>query len=156
MRWLRGAVLCVLAAGICPLVLGCSSSCDGCIGNVSAGLELSCGPTNLTAVKLTGPCPPRGDGGAGEYVSGTTGRLVSFGATSPGTCHVTLVFATGYTFSTDVNFFYGSGGCPGCAQVLTPGTGIIMVNNPSDTCVVDSGVQSDAGADGGISDASSD
>jgi hypothetical protein len=30
-----------------------------------------------------------------------------------------------------------------------------MVNDPSDTCVLDSGVQSDAGADSGIGDASS-
>lgn len=150
MGCLRVTLLCALAAGICPLVLGCSSGCDGCITNVSATLQLSCGPTDLTAVKLTGPCPSFADGGVGEYVTGTTDRIVVFGATSPGTCHVTLVFATGYTFTADVNFFYGSGGCPGCPEVLTPGSGLIMVNNPSDTCL-----RSDAGADSGIVDATS-
>jgi hypothetical protein len=156
MRWLRVAVLCVLAAGICPLALGCSTGGGPCLENSSAALLLSCGPSDLTAVKLSGPCPPLGDGGVGEYVSGTTGRLVSFGATNAGTCHVTLVFATGYTFAADVTFLYASGGCPGCAQVLMPTTGSIMVNNPNDTCLLpDSGVSSDAGADSGVVDASS-
>jgi hypothetical protein len=155
MRCLRVAVLCVLAAGICPLVLGCSSNCNACATDAYVSLELSCGPSDLTAVQLTGPCPAVGDGGVGEYVNGNMHRLVSFGATSPGTCHVTLVFATGYTFAADVTFSSTNPGCPGCAPVLTPSPPWIMVNNPSDTCVLDSGVDADAGADSGAVDATS-
>ena len=100
---------------------------------------------------FSGPCPSYGDGSVGDYVEGNERNLVTFGATAAGTCHVTLVFATGFTYSTDVSFMEGSGGCPGCPNVLTPFPGSFAVNNPGNTCVVDTGPSTDAGTDHGTS-----
>jgi hypothetical protein len=58
-----------------------------------------------------------------------------------GDCHIELVFATGFTFSTDVQFTTQSGGqpqCP-CNTWLEPDQQTIAVNDPSSTCV-DGGV----------------
>jgi hypothetical protein len=141
MRWHALAILCALGASVCSVTVGCSSSCNACEGNEVATLALSCGPTDLTAVKFSGPCPSNGDGSnVGEYVDNQTQSNVYVGATSAGTCTVTLVFATGFTFTTDVTFSEApNGGCSGCLPVLKPSPAVVTVNNPSSTCMVDAG-----------------
>jgi hypothetical protein len=51
---------------------------------------------------------------------------------SPGVCHIELIFATGFTYSTDVMFNSQEGEC---ASSNVPILGPFTVNNPSDTCV---------------------
>lgn len=140
--WLSLAVLAASVVGICRAIAGCSSSCDSCIEAVYATMNLSCGPTDLEAIEFSGPCPSYGDGSVGDYFADPGHRMIAFGATATGTCHVTLRFASGFTYSTDVNFMEGSGGCSGCPNVLTPFPSPVNVNNPSSTCLL-----ADAGAD---------
>ena len=59
---------------------------------------------------------------------------MSVGSPVPGTCHVELVFANGFTYSADVSFAFQNVGC-GCPSWVAPTSGPVTVNNPSDTCV---------------------
>ena len=84
----------------------------------------------------------------GDYVKGFQDRNVSFGATSAGTCDVTLVFATGFTYSTDVTFTETNHDCPDCPSMLSPSPAVVTVQNPSSTCMAE------GGADASVLDAS--
>jgi hypothetical protein len=120
----------------------------GCVTAAFASFDLSCGPTDLTSVLLSGPCAT-GDASPSNYVDMHDTTLLSVGSPSPGVCHVELTFATGFDYSADVTFVSetdnGSPGCPLCPPFIAPTQGTFEVNNPSTTCQ-DAG--SDAEADG--------
>jgi hypothetical protein len=110
---------------------------------------LSCDSTNLTSVVASGPCAAP-DAGVSSYL-GRSGA-VYVPSQGPGTCHVALTFATGFTYSADVTFATQPGGvCGGpqckCGDYVVPAAGPLAVNNPDTTCV-DAGV--DAGGDSGL------
>ncbi len=99
--------------------------------------DLSCAPTNLTSVGVTGPCTSSLDGD-GPY----TERAVYVDGQGAGTCHVVLTFATGFTYATDVGFtsqtswVCGSQSCGSCGEITFPTGGPYMVDNPIvSTCV---------------------
>jgi hypothetical protein len=100
---LRAAVLGLLV-GAC---VGCSSKPPPCSDvmrmNEPAIFNLSCGPTDLTSVALSGPCSV-GDASPSTYLYGAASKSLSFDSPSPGRCHVVLTFATGFTYSTDVTW----------------------------------------------------
>src|SRR4029077_8599691 len=75
---------------------GCSALCHD---SLAATLDLSCSLTDLTDVTVSGPCSA-GDAGAPVIV----GTSLVVAGDAPGTCHVTLTFATGFVYSTDVVF----------------------------------------------------
>jgi hypothetical protein len=113
-----------------------------CNGGTDAIFDLSCGPTDLTSVVISGPCAT-GDASLSNHVSGSESQYVSLSSPSPGVCHVELTFATGFTYSADVTFVSESvvGPCA-CPSSTAPTQNTFMVNNPSTTCV-------DAGVDAG-------
>jgi hypothetical protein len=113
----------------------------------SAIFDLSCAATDLTSVTLSGPCAT-GDASPSNYLSG---QGVEVSSPTPGTCHVALTFATGFTYSTDVTFtsmsatVYGCNGGTGAESYIGPTQVTFMVHNPSATCVeseLDSGTAS--------------
>ncbi|HEX8791065.1 MAG TPA: hypothetical protein VF765_08925 [Polyangiaceae bacterium] len=68
---------------------------------------------------------------------------------------MTLVFATGFTFATDVTFSEAPNeGCSGCLPILKPSPSVVTVNNPSSTCVADAGQTTEGGGGASPSDAS--
>ena|SRR5579863_7586584 len=126
--------------------VGCGQkSCppETCAANELATFDLSCVPTNLTSVALSGACATD-DASPANYVFGPNSAYLRFGSPHPGVCHVELTFATGFRYSADVTFVSESGGanaCGGtCSSFVAPTQGTFAVNNPSITCV-------DAGSD---------
>jgi hypothetical protein len=122
-------------------------NCPGlCITSGLAELDLSCAASDLTSVVVTGPCA-EGDANPDNYLDRYNERYLFLGSATPGVCHVELIFATGFTYSTDVTFESvaqpGLPGCPGCAPYVGPTQTTFVVDNPSSTCG-DGG--SDAGA----------
>jgi hypothetical protein len=132
----------------------------------SAIFDLSCVATDLVTVALSGVCAT-GDASPSNYLSG---QSVEISSQTPGVCHVELMFATGFTYSTEVEFTsktwpieYCNGS--GSESYIGPTQVTFSVNNPSTTCV-DAGIdamadtptdassetavdaQADAGADG--------
>jgi len=139
MRFVR----CTAALG--PLVafcVGCSTDygcpANSCSAGVSPIFNMSCGPTDLTSVTLSGPCAT-GDASPSNYVWGYHGMFLGIESSQPGVCHVELTFATGFTYSTDVTFALQPDptrpGCAPCPAFVGPTQGRFMVNNPSTTCV---------------------
>ena len=128
--------------------VGCShSDCSTiCTGNQTAGFDLSCAPTNLTSVALSGVCAI-GDAGLSDDLINSASRSLYVSSPSPGVCHVALTFATGFIFSADVTFTLKTdpmpAGCGACSYTA-PIQPDFMVDNPTATCV-DAGL--DAGAD---------
>ena len=105
------------AAALSLLVVlggGCSQghACPGFeTANQSAILQLSCGPTDLVSVALSGPCSI-GDASISNLAASPS---LAISSPSPGVCHVTLTFATGFTYSADVTFIaQNDGDTPGC------------------------------------------
>jgi hypothetical protein len=137
----RLSILFPLVGALSTQSVGCSTaSCNSCIEAASATLALSCGPTNLTQVLVTGPCA--GDGGTSRYVYGNEQQYVFVGSRTSGTCHVELVFATGFTYATDIQFSETTEGtCGGCAAYPGPSPSFVTVNNPPSTCEVDAGAE---------------
>jgi hypothetical protein len=117
--------------------IGCSQgTCNTYVAdNQSAILELSCGPTDLTNVALSGACST-GDAGGLKSVFGAMMNSIAIASPSPGDCHVVLTFATGFTFSADLTFVSRTlkEGC-GTQVYTAPTQSMFTVNNPSDTCV---------------------
>jgi hypothetical protein len=121
------------------LVVACNTSpCTSlpCSILSPANFQASCYPNDLVAVTTTGPCTT--DAGLIGFVNVEPAVF----ATSPGTCHIVLTFATGFTYSTDVTFTEYSPGCD-CPNYIGP-TGAalqsgvaapILIHNPPDTCV---------------------
>jgi hypothetical protein len=95
-------------AGSCLTATGCTDEAPA-----DALLFVSCPrepliapiPADLTAVTLSGPCATNDAGASAlnDYLS-SSGAFVWFGSPTPGVCHVELTFATGFTYSTDVEF----------------------------------------------------
>jgi hypothetical protein len=149
-RFLKKTMLaarCAAALGLL-VVMGGGCAHYACPGfetaNQSATFQLSCGPTDLVSVALSGPCSD-GDASISDLAASA-----SFGISSPspGVCHVTLTFATGFTYSADVTFILqNDGDTPGCPvwHYTAPTQRAFTVNNPSTTCV---GTGLDAGSDG--------
>ena len=115
---------------------GCVLQGIACMGVTDATFNLSCDPTDLTSVVLSGPCA--GEASLSTYV--VAGEpYVHIGSLSPGVCHVQLAFSNGFTYSADVTFVSqtdDSGpGCPPCAAYIGPTQSMFVVNNPSTTCL---------------------
>ncbi len=130
---------------VCPLA---------CVTERIASFQLSCGPNDLTSVVASGPCSAP-DASVSEYAAGSNGSVVFVGSTGPGTCHVQLTFATGFTYAADVTFallpLLGPPGCPSCPPYLGPTQGPFMVDNPAETCT-DAGVEGAAPSDADVFD----
>lgn len=141
------AVLFVLGVGCTPGPPACPGFCSE---NRPATFILTCAPTDVTSVSLSGPCSGA-DGGSSTYVPDSSSASVQVGSASPGVCHVTIMFSTGFTYSVDVTFVSqmdpAPSGCGTCSPYVTATERTFTVNNPSTTCV-------DAGA--GASDSSAD
>lgn len=115
----------------------CSGGCAG--GPASAVFELACSQNNLVSVEATGPCSMPGKP-LSFYTGTATKGVVNVGSPTPGTCHVTLTFATGFTWSSDLTFGTINDSEPGCARCPdfvgpTSNSNGSKVNNPPDTCV---------------------
>jgi hypothetical protein len=128
---------------------GTGAACPlGCATEAYAVFDLSCGPTDLESVALSGACAA-GDANPTSYVGGRDGQYVSVDSARPGICHVVLKFGTGFVYSKDVTFveetLAGPPGCPSCPPFVGAMGSVFAVDNPSSTCV-DAGT--DAPADG--------
>jgi len=131
------------------LGIGCQSgapACPGfCLANTPVAFTLACAPTDVTNVTVSGPCL-FGDAAPSTFVPDPRSTSIPIGSASPGVCHVTIAFATGFTYSADVTFVsqtqWAPAGCNHCAPYVTPTQPSFTVNNPSSTCV-------DAGPDAG-------
>jgi len=138
----------LLLGGACSWgLLGCSSSCNACIEGMTATLDLTCGPSNLSEVRLTGVCSSSSDVSASHYVFGNPPSHVWVASDQPGACHVELLFQTGFVFVTDIQFVASTeGSCSGCNPYPRPVPSEISVDNPPSTCVTvgDASVQGDA------------
>jgi len=151
-RFLDVLVLVARSAAIAlvvALVGGCPTyACPGTeTANQAAVFRLSCGPTDLVSVVLSGPCSV-GDAGSSSYLFGPENASLAVSSPSAGVCHVTLTFATGFTYAADVTFTLQSqNDPPGCPvwHYTTPTQPTFVVNNPGSTCV-DAGL--DARGDG--------
>jgi hypothetical protein len=135
----------IVMAGGCDSSLDCPPiPCDP-KATTDAVFSLSCHPTDLTSVAVSGPCAMN-DASLANYVFGP---YIDVSSPSPGMCHVELRFASGFTYSADVSFgLQMDSSPPGCGQCpphIGPIHGTFTVNNPSTTCV-DAGI--DAGAGG--------
>ena len=140
---MQGALTLAIAAGLLTVVgvcvslgaCGSSSSCCGsCDASEPAAIDLSCAPSDLARVTISGPCNSTFDAdGAGAFTEKT---LFVYGE-KEGSCHVTLTFASGFVHAVDVSFtartsyVCGSPACGSCGQITTPGSGPFTVNNPS-------------------------
>ena len=127
-------------AFLCGTGVGCEKqSCEASI-DPYANLDLTCAPTNLTSVDVSAPCAAADAGtNPNQYVTGT---LIAITSQVPGTCHVALTFATGFTYATDVVFVEQNDTCGG--SFVGPTQMSFDINNPPSTCV-----DTDAGAGGG-------
>jgi len=130
----------LLAPGV-PLVLsGCCPDAE-CPTAAFATFHLTCSPNDLVKVEASGPCTAPPDAGLSYYTGAGSEIDVAVGSPVPGSCHIVLTFATGFTYSADVTFTTQTscGHCP----YEAPTSGRFQVNNPPDTCVA----LPDAGAD---------
>jgi hypothetical protein len=111
-------------SGPCPLA--CSE-----VG--PASFVLMCNPTDLTSVTASGLCALPD---ASPLVA--VSELTIYGR-SPGVCHVVLTFASGFTYTADVNFVSQTDpeppGCVGtCPPYITATQRTFVVDNPPETC----------------------
>lgn len=135
LAWLLTAALpgCSQGRGDCP---------GGCAGPGFVELDLACSPSDLVGVNVSGPCIAP-DAGPSGYFSGSERSALYIDSLQAGTCHVQLLFATGYSYSVDVQFTSQANdvpaGCP-CSTTIQPTQQTFDVDNPAATC-------QDAGAD---------
>ena len=134
------------AAFVAPVSLfatGCDCSQgtyagNGCLdpgGRVE--LDLACGPSDLTTVNTSGACS-EGSQPAWKYLGGA--NSVSVPTEEPGDCHIELVFASGYTFATDIQFVSAKQPCSSCSPHFDPASDQpVAVPNPGSTCSGDAG-----------------
>lgn len=137
MRETRGARTIVGLLSLAVLLagnVGCSNKCPpNTIVDRVAGpaLELSCAQTDLMSVTLTGPCSNASAGAPKGYIVNQGSILIV--SQTPGLCHVELGFATGFTYSADINFTTMTDGCGG--TFVGASQTQYWVDNPSSTCV---------------------
>jgi hypothetical protein len=150
----QGMTLAPPAAALALVVVlpGCGPklACPGfCPGPGPAQFNLACAPTDLASVVLSGSCATDADASPANYVQGGNLSYLFINGTSTGTCHVELTFASGFTYSADVEFVpeQSENGCPVCSP-YTATVGTFSVNNPSTTCVDAGGVRMDGGPAG--------
>lgn len=141
---LRNALLNCVVGAVCLVVVNAAAclksreTCPGvCRGSPNVVLDLSCGGTDLTSVILSGACN-NGDASAPDiYLGGPQQQYVVLPSDDVGDCHVELVFANGFRFTTEVHFTMQTDNsdpqCP-CGYVQADQQ-TIAVNNPSSTCV---------------------
>jgi hypothetical protein len=139
---LSGIVVVVVFDGACA-----TYACPGSVpADQPAIFDLSCGPTDVVNIGLSGACST-GDASSSADVFGATSASVAVSSPNPGVCHVVLTFATGFNYSADVTFLSQTDspppGCP-VSHYTAPTQRTFTVNNPSNTCV-DAGL--DEGAD---------
>lgn len=123
---------------VAAALLGCGSgsggACPGgCPGPAFARFVLACSPSDLVSVHVTGPCIA--DDAGQSYLSSSSAVYVD--SVQPGTCHVQLAFATGYTYSAEVQFLLQSNNVPSncaCAQTVAPTQQTFSVGNSIATC----------------------
>jgi hypothetical protein len=146
---IRQVAAALASAAVCTGGSGCvqSQACDN-ISRVETPVtfDLACAPNDLTVVKVSGPCSlsnmstdPADYSGNGEL---GTGKL-AIGSQVAGLCHVTLTFASGFVYSTDVTFTGTSDDCG--TGFISPTQSVFVVNNPSSTCTDGGGAAGDAG-----------
>lgn len=130
---------------------GATPACPLLCGNQAfeATFDLSCAPSDLASITLTGPCA-YSDAGSTTYVEHDWLRpWIKIASGRPGVCSVALLFANGFAYSADVDFVLQAGGappgCPACPASVTPTQSTFAVNNPSTTCV-DAGSEMDGDA----------
>jgi len=124
--------------------VGCSNRiCNGiAFEDIPAVFDLSCAPTDLVAVDVSGPCATADASTApADYVRGTQ---IGIGSATAGVCHLVLTFATGFTYAADVTFTKTADACG--ASIVQPTQASFTVDNPTSTCT---GGGTDAGSDGG-------
>ncbi len=136
-------------AGALLVVLGaCSSSPDGhycpaqCPDRELVFFDFSCITMGPTTIAASGPCA-MGDAGSTVYPQDIIQEMyTNLGSSGPGTCHIVLTFATGFTYSADVTFKMRkySEDQPGCHPLtcpdyLAPTQERFTVDNPSNTCL---------------------
>lgn len=144
-----GAIAACLAGLLAVVSLAAQSGCgeDACqICAVSSGavFAVSCSPSDLQSVVVTGPCAAMLSGAALNR-----GPYISVPCEIEGTAHFVLHFASGFTFERDVTFVKETPGCQGCAPHFRATEAPIVVNNPpSSSCLLP-----DAGDDARLSDA---
>ena len=141
--------LSAVASLLVVLEAGCSSSspCALPCGAIGATFNLSCNSNDLTSVVASGPCSMP-DASLSWYTGTGSQGTVTVYSSSPGTCHVQLSFASGFTFSTDVTFISQTEGtCGSCPSFTEPSSGEFTVDNPASTCVA---VPDAGGDDGGV------
>ncbi len=120
-RLLRFATACLLllAPSSCQTGTACSNHCEE---NQPAVLQLSCVGADLTSVALSGPCSTMFDASPSNYLF--AGDKLAIHSPTAGACQVTLVFASGFTYSTSVSFASNAGassaGCAACPAFVTP------------------------------------
>lgn len=133
------------------VMFGCQSGSPNCPGFCSedrpATFMLTCAPTDLTDVSVSGPCSVA-DSSPSTFLSSPTSTSLEIGSAGPGVCHVMLTFATGFTYSADVTFVSQTdpapSGCPSCSPYITATQRTFAVNNPDATCLA---TGADAGGD---------
>jgi hypothetical protein len=135
-------VRCIVAVALL-VVLGdaCITEQYACPGleieDQPAIFQLSCGPTDLTSVSLSGACATADASPTGDAF-GSASASVAVTSPNPGQCHVVLTFATGFTYTADVTFTVqtdnGGPGCPS-STYTAPTQQSFTVHNPSTTCV---------------------
>ncbi len=145
------APLFVVLAGGCSVSHPCPNTF---IDDVPVTLNLSTCAANITNLTLSGACSSAdaspsqavGDPFAPNWVQ-ITGTSVKIVSPSPGNCHITLTFASGSTYSTDVTFNSEmTPASPGCqsSPYTVPTQSTVLVDTPC-TTYFDAG--SDAGGD---------
>jgi hypothetical protein len=113
--------------------------CPLCQTEGQVAFDLTCGPADITRISLSGPCATS-DAGAPTAWEAYGREIVSVLGTSPGNCHIELIFATGFTYSGDVTFTMMSSespvlaGCSPCPPSITATPGFFAVDNPPTTC----------------------
>jgi hypothetical protein len=130
--WCAAALLVLASASACSPTQVCPGNCPD---NVGVELDLGCGGADLTSVILTGACNDGDATSPALYMAGPTQSGLTVQPVTAGTCHIQLVFGSGYTFSTDVQFTIKNdgSGCP-CSQYLQPSVETIGVHDPGSTC----------------------
>jgi hypothetical protein len=116
--------------------------CTACQEGFGATLRLACAPTEPPTAVVTGPCAVD----ASTFAAADPGWSCSstacyLNASTAGDCHLTLTFAGGFTYTTDVEFKEMPQACCGCPLpyvVASPSEATI--DNPISTCAsVDAG-----------------
>lgn len=109
--------------------------------------QFLCPPEEAPNLRLSGPCQQNERPNMGNAAS-----VLGFTGTSAGTCHATLTFASGQTYSTDITFaerwFACGSDAHGCGQFLVADPSTWMIESACASAAPDGGTDSgDASAE---------